>query len=226
MQQVRPTKVVHGMPGPLGAFTLVELLVVIAVIAVLAAMLLPALSRAKESARSTGCVNNLRQIGIASYVYSGDTGRFPSMLEWLYARPLVGPPDLTKGQLYPYLKSKAVYLCPTDHLKTDDDLFFATVFLNHSYAMNCMMCHAHDVGNCYAPAQTVYFAESTNLPVSLFGSLISSPNPPLQFRHRRRQHLLMVDTHVERLNKSQLDSAATAKQFWYPNDKTDRGGSP
>ncbi len=103
-----------------GAFTLIELMIVVAIIGVLAGLLLPVLSAARAAARQTACSSNLRQLGLAVEGYKNEyDGYFPptmtvdNNMRWHGARASVSDPwDHTLGPLYRFLKDGEIHACP------------------------------------------------------------------------------------------------------------------
>lgn len=189
-------------------FTLIELLVVIAIIAILAAILFPVFARAREAARTTQCVSNMRNIGMAMAMYAQDNDE-------IHVAPLKGAPgsdSLNNNPTWdrliqPYIKNQGILACPSDaYSRTVNTVFGRT---KRSFTMPGYLGWEWNNNNrqfdvplakIEYPAATVSLFERDNCYGDTEGwnwCSVGDGSNEFAYRHNSRANVLYADGHVK-----------------------------
>ena len=203
-------------------FTLIELLVVMAVMAILASLLLPVLTRAKEKAKATQCLSNLRQWNLALSLYLHDNddaiprrGQGVQPLhdidrpeDWFNALPpLIGLPTylamVTNGTI-PKPGDTSVYVCPTARPTTND--YFLSYAMNF-YLSPTLRATPHRLSEIPHPSSLSFMVDGG----CAYSSAVPSSKPySVQPRHTQRANVTFLDGHGQSFTGHYLGCGAGA----------------
>jgi prepilin-type N-terminal cleavage/methylation domain-containing protein/prepilin-type processing-associated H-X9-DG protein len=196
-------------------FTLIELLVVIAIIAILAAILFPVFARAREAARKSTCVSNLRQVGTAMRMYLQDFDeRTPWRVngsEWVWA---ANPANDTYWGLFyqPYIKNAGLWHCPSTKINTPGTAGLCG--RGNSYGLAGVFVEDNLDSEFLDPAGTIFAHDSYETRLDDNGDLLTADQGqtialtqwPAQwgeyYRHNDTCNVLWYDGHVKALSRS------------------------
>ena len=185
-------------------FTLIELLVVIAIIAILAAILFPVFARAREKARQSSCLSNLKQLGLSALMYAQDydetlfpcynTGFSPY---WQF--------NWTKI-IEPYVKNEQIYVCPSDSSPYSHANYWC---IKASYGLNEVIAPAANgpsLGSIERPAEVFYMIDAD----FYYMQPIPADDGLIAHRHNDMANANFLDGHAKVTTRQQID----ASNYW------------
>jgi len=154
----QPKETVEMVNGTKRGFTLIELLVVIAIIAILAAILFPVFAQAREKARAISCLSNMKQLGLGELMYNQDSDE-----KYTPGQNPYGEANGWAGELYPYIKSVAVFKCPDDSTVANGSVVSYGINLNTAiYNGAGTGADGAPLAQFTSPAKTVLLFEVVN----------------------------------------------------------------
>ncbi|MFH0795862.1 MAG: DUF1559 domain-containing protein [Candidatus Omnitrophota bacterium] len=205
-------------------FTLIELLVVIAIIAILAAMLLPALSQAREKARQARCMSNMKQMGLALYMYTGDYDDF-----FPYGSNTTAALGQWWNELLSYIgNSQKVFICPSDRTGAYSYQYLSYGYNRYGMSSEYTTVSGYTMERKFSlvrkPEKRLFIADRGNESKNSQAPTVTWGNATytLSDLHTgKRTNVVFVDGHVEPRTPTsdrrdlQLESGETSMEIWY-----------
>ena len=189
-------------------FTLIELLVVIAIIAILAAILFPVFAKAREKARATSCLSNLKQLGLAAMMYAQDYDEmYVSHCHRDYANPPYPVYAYWFEMLQPYVKNWTVIICPSHggavggHGTVGSYGYICSGFTYDPEDPNFVgIAYYGSLASIYRPTEMIMIGETYAASCRVCPDYHTHPFPPVKLierRHMEGSNYMFFDGHAK-----------------------------